>query len=1131
MSTLSLKRLVVKLSGKATLQTVLIVPFVLQVFAAVGIVGYLSFRNSQRAVKDLAGQLMGEVSNRIEQNLRTYLQTPHQINQSKLDAVKLGFVNMKGLSAWEKYLWRQVQLYPYINFTSIANPDGEYRTGEKMSNGTLLINASGPSTGFDFYSYNTNDRGDRTTVAALVKNFDIRQHPSYAYAALEAKPTWSSVYVSFLEPTLILSALQPVYNSQKQLEGVLIAALRLDSIGQFLNSLKIGKSGQTFIIERNGTLLATSTPEKPFRTQNGKKELFKVTESSDAVTQTTAKYLESHFKNLHQITKAQQINVDINGQYKFLKILPFQDGKGLDWLIVVVVPEADFMEQIHASNRTTMLLSLAALAMATVVGIFTSRWIIKPILKLKDAAIALSEGQFDKTVNLARSDELGVLAAAFNSMAAQLQASFTALETKNTELQRLDKLKDEFLANTSHELRTPLNGIIGIAESLIDGATGQLPEPTNFNLALISSSGKRLSSLINDILDFSQLKHKTIVLQIKPVGMREIVSVVLTLSQPLVGKKKLQLINSVAPELPTIAADENRLQQILYNLIGNAIKFTESGTVEISAELVTGNAQSPPNSQLAITVSDTGIGIGEDKLERIFESFEQGDGSTAREYGGTGLGLTVAQQLVELHGGKIWVSSTVGVGSKFTFTLPVSQIQPEFSSRQPRLTEGYRILITPEFAPESSIINSQVLAKSEFRESEKLKILVVDDEPINIHVIINSLSLEKYEITQASNGLEALNLIQSGFKPDLILLDVMMPQMTGYEVCREVRKKYSPLEMPILMLTAKNQTTDLVEAFNLEANDYVTKPFIKKELLARINTQIRLAKLSAAYARFVPHDFISLLEKPSIIEVKLGENQERDMTVLFADIRSFTALSENMTPPENFAFINTYLEKISPAIRRNNGFIDKYIGDAVMALFPRSSSDGVRAAIDMQKEVNIYNQQRQNNGLFPIAIGIGLHAGNLMLGTIGERERMESTVIADAVNLASRLEGLTKVYGAGIIVSGAIIERLDDPKKYNYRFVDRVTVKGKRNAVSVFEVYDTETEQSIVLKQQTAEVFQEALNFYYQQKFVVAQKVFQNILQINPDDRVAMLYFKRSRKYRMYGAPDGWSGVEISTEK
>ncbi|MEO6861986.1 MAG: ATP-binding protein [Microcoleus sp.] len=1129
MSTFSLQRLAAKLSGKTTLQTVLIVPFLLQVFAAVGIVGYLSYKNSQRAVNDLADQLMGEVSNRIEQNLRTYLQTPHQINQSKLDAVKLGFVNMKDLSAWEKYLWRQVQLYPYINFTSIANLNGEYRSGEKMSDGTLLINASGPSTKFNFYSYNTNDTGDRTKVSATIKNFDIRQNPFYKDAALAAKPTWSSVDISLLEPTLIVSALQPVYN-KKQLEGVLITALRLDSIGKFLNSIKIGKSGQTFIIERKGTLLATSTSEKPFRTKNGKKEQFQVKESSDLVTQSTAKYLASHFRDLQQITKAQQINFAINGKQQFLKVLPFQDGKGLDWLIVVVVPEADFMEQIHAGNRTTVLLCLAALGIATVLGILTSRWITQPILKLKDAAIALSEGQFDKTVKLDRSDELGVLAAAFNSMAARLQASFSALETKNTELQRLDKLKDEFLGNTSHELRTPLNGIIGIAESLIDGATGQLPETTNFNLALISASGKRLSSLIDDILDFSQLKHKTIELQIKSVDLREVVSVILTLSQPLVGKKNLQLINSVAAELPPIAADENRLEQILYNLIGNAIKFTESGTVEISAALVTGNEQSSSNSQLAITVSDTGIGIPEDKLEQIFESFEQADGSTAREYGGTGLGLAVAKQLVELHGSKISVSSTLGVGSQFTFTLPVSDSQPEFSSRQSRLTEGDRILSTPGFDPQSSLINSSLTAESDLIEGGKIQVLVVDDEPINIQVITNNLALENYAITQANSGREALNLIESGFKPDLILLDVMMPLMTGYEVCREVRKKYSALEMPILMLTAKNQTTDLVEAFNSEANDYITKPFIKKELLARIKTQISFAKLNAAYGRFVPHDFINLLERPSIIEVKLGDNQEKDMTVLFADIRDFTALSEQMTPAENFAFLNSYLGRISPAIRENNGFIDKYIGDAVMALFPRSPSDGVRAAIDMQKELNIYNEEREKNGLFRIAIGIGLHAGTLMLGTIGERERMESTVIADAVNLASRLEGLTKVYGAGILVSGAIIDRLDDPETYNYRFVDRVTAKGKTTAVSVFEVYDTETEKSIVLKQQTAEVFQEALNLYYQKKFVAAQKLFENILEINPDDLVATLYFKRSRKYRMYGVPEGWSGVEATEQ-
>ncbi len=1132
MSTFSLNRLAAKLSPKATLQTVLIVPFVLQVFAAVGIVGYLSFKNSQKAVNDLADQLMGEVSNRIEQNLITYLQTPHQINQSKLDALKLGFVNIKDLPAWEKYLWRQVQLYPYINFTSFANRNGEYRTGEKMSNGTLLINASGPSTKFNFYSYNTNDSGDRTKLAATIKNFDIRQNPLYKDASVAGKTTWSSIDVSLLEPTLLISALQPVYNNQKQLDGVLITALRLDSIGQFLNSLKIGKSGQTFIIERKGTLLATSTAEKPFRNKNGKKQHFQVKESSDIVTQSTAKYLESNFRDLQQITESQLIHFEINGKQQFLKVIPFQDGKGLDWLIVVVVPEADFMEQINAGNRTTILLCLAALAIATVIGICTSRWITKPILKLKDAARDLSQGQFDRTVKLDRSDELGVLATAFNSMAAQLQTSFSALEAKNTQLQQLDKLKDEFLANTSHELRTPLNGIIGIAESLIDGATGKLPETTNFNLALIASSGKRLASLINDILDFSQIKHKTLELQTKSVNLREIVFVILKLCQPLVGTKNLQLINSVAPELPPIAADENRLEQILYNLIGNAIKFTESGTVEISAALITSHEESSPNPQLAITVSDTGIGIPEHKLEQIFESFEQADGSTAREYGGTGLGLTVAKKLVELHGGKISVSSSVGVGSQFIFTLPVSESQPEISSKQPGLTEGEEILLAPELDSESSLVHSTLSAKNELiEEGEQIKVLVVDDEPINIQVIANNLALENYAITQAINGREALNLIESGFKPDLILLDVMMPQMTGYEVCRAVRQQYSPLEMPILMLTAKNQTSDLVEAFNSEANDYITKPFIKKELLARIKTQISLAKLNAAYGKFVPHDFLKLLERPSIIEVKLGDNQEKNMTVLFADIRSFTVLSEQMTPAENFAFINSYLGRVSPAIRENNGFIDKYIGDAVMALFPTSPSDGVRAAIDMQKELSIYNEQREQNGLLRIAIGIGLHAGNLMLGTIGERERMESTVISDAVNLASRLEGLTKVYGSGILVSGEIIDRLDDSETYNYRFVDRVTVKGKTTAVSVFEIYDAETENSILLKQQTAEIFQEALNFYYQKKFVAAQKVFENILEINPDDLVATLYFKRSRKYRMYGVPEGWSGVEDWAEK
>ncbi|HEY9710947.1 MAG TPA: response regulator, partial [Oculatellaceae cyanobacterium] len=406
---------------------------------------------------------------------------------------------------------------------------------------------------------------------------------------------------------------------------------------------------------------------------------------------------------------------------------------------------------------------------------------------------------------------------------------------------------------------------------------------------------------------------------------------------------------------------------------------------------------------------------------------------------------------------------------------------------------------------------------------------IVDDEPVNLQVLANNLSLEHYAITQANNGLEALEIIERGFQPDLVLLDVMMPRMTGYEVCKKLRERFLAIELPIVMLTAKNQTSDLVEGFIAGANDYITKPFSKNELLARIKTHIRLAKINAAYGRFVPHDFLRFLGYESIVDVKLGDHVKKDMTILFSDIRSFTTLSEGMTPEENFNFINSFLSRVSPVIRAHNGFIDKYIGDAVMALFPESADDAVRGAIAMQKQLFLYNEHRQNNGYVPIAIGIGLHTGSLMLGTIGEQERMESTVISDAVNLASRLEGLTKLYGAGILISGQTLTYLDSSQNYGYRFVDRVRVKGKQAPVAVFEVYDGDEELLKQLKTQTKSNFEKAVFLYFQQEFAQAQEIFQDILQINPQDKAAVLYVKRCEKSQKYGGQEEWEDVEVLT--
>ena len=342
-------------------------------------------------------------------------------------------------------------------------------------------------------------------------------------------------------------------------------------------------------------------------------------------------------------------------------------------------------------------------------------------------------------------------------------------------LRRLDRLKDDFLANTSHELRTPLNGIIGLTESLIDGATGPLPEQTRHNLSMIASSGRRLTNLVNDVLDFSKLKHKDIQLRTKPLDMRSVVEVVLMLSQHLVGNKDVRIVNQIEADLPAADADEDRVQQILYNLVGNAVKFTEAGTVSVSARV--------ENEYLAVTVSDTGIGIPEDKLGSVFESFEQADGSIAREYGGTGLGLAVTRQLTELHSGDIRVESEFEKGSHFTFTLPISKEKAEATEAADIIVKHTRIAELAGKSEEMESIAPDIPAEH-FKEEPKehlYKILIVDDEAVNLQFLANQLSLENYAITRADNGDEALSAIKDQAF-DLVLLDVMMPRMSGYEV-------------------------------------------------------------------------------------------------------------------------------------------------------------------------------------------------------------------------------------------------------------------------------------------------------------------------------------------------------------
>ncbi len=291
-----------------------------------------------------------------------------------------------------------------------------------------------------------------------------------------------------------------------------------------------------------------------------------------------------------------------------------------------------------------------------------------------------------------------------------------------------------------------------------------------------------------------------------------------------------------------------------------------------------------------------------------------------------------------------------------------------------------------------------------------------------------------------------------------------------------------------------------------------------------------LSKTNVAYDRFVPHEFLSYLKKQSIIDVQLSDSIEKQMTVLFSDIRNFTRLSEDMTPEENFMFINSYYGVMGPVVRKNQGFVDKYIGDGMMALFDRTE-DAVRAATEMLERLKEYNRNSSKERPEPIRIGIGLHKGKLRLGTVGEVNRMDGTVISDAVNLASRIEGLTKLYGAQILITETIYRGIEEMDKYRIRVMDKVKVSGRQEPITIYEIFNGDPENIQKLKIVLKKDFEQAIALYQVREFEKAIQLFKQYLTKFPEDKPAQLYLKRCERYAAEGVPDDWNGTFVLYQK
>ncbi len=487
----------------------------------------------------------------------------------------------------------------------------------------------------------------------------------------------------------------------------------------------------------------------------------------------------------------------------------------------------------------------------------------KPIITLSAASAAIAKGDLEYPIPIQGNDELAVLAKSFAEMRDairekielivqqknSLEGNLKIIEQKNEELQALDKMKDEFLAKTSHELRSPLHGIVGIAEAMMLADPESKIEQEKYHISMIISNGRRLHKLINDLLDFYKIREFGIQLQLEPVTLNQMVEAILSFCRPAIGKKNLQLINEIPADLPPVLADKSRLEQVFFNLVDNAIKFTDTGQISISAELI-------PDNRVLISVNDTGIGIPANQQDNIFNVFSQGNESISNTYQGIGLGLSIAKSLVDLHGSDLILDSKEGKGSRFSFALRVAT-EKEYIALAP--TGANMIISTPDYYS-MELSNNQAIhplvshseqlqndfSKLEGSEND-FRIMVIDDELVNLETLRVCLTLVNYEVILETGGEAALKTMQKN-PPDLVLLDLMMPGMNGFEVCRRIREQWDLVTLPVIILSAKSQLKDLEKGFQVGANDYLIKPFQPKEILIRVHTQL-LAKTAVGHLR------------------------------------------------------------------------------------------------------------------------------------------------------------------------------------------------------------------------------------------------------------------------------------------
>lgn len=715
--------------SRLPLRWVLVAPFVFQISAAVGLTGYLSLQNGQKAVNNLVTQLNQEVSDRVLQHLDTFAMTSRRTAMITHREIERGRIRPSDRRSMLSFFWQQAKIQE-VGFVLYGDRQGRFRSaGVEFNDGTVSVGEVDPETyqNRDVYSYWADDQGYSNQLRKVIKDYQFQTEDWYAKTLKVSRPNWSGIYNWQADPyPLAVAASIPLLNQRGEVVASVAAESRLSQISEFLRKLSFSRSGRIFVLERSGFLVANSDVSDPFTVENHLPKRIKGEESPDPLIRAAAQYLQSEFQPLNAINDSAQRSFDYAGEKQFLRIVPWKDEWGLDWLVVVVVPESTFMAQIHENTRNTVLLCLAALAIATLLGLYTTRWIAQPILQLSQASRLIAQGDFDHKSSESFVRELNDLGQCFNQMAEQLEQSFVELEDANSQLeerieQRTEALRStlselhqtqaqmiqsekmsalgQMVAGIAHEFNNPVSFIQGNVEPAKRYAEDLLwllslyqqayPHPSeeiraaieSVDLDFISadltkllqsmrSGSDRIAAIVLSLRNFSRLDESAV----KTVDLHEGIENTLMLLQhrfrATTDRSEIQVVRNYG-NLPKVECHAGQMNQVFMNLLTNAIDALEQKNQNQSFHnisnciMITTNVI--PHSRVQVIIEDNGIGMCETVKQQIFNPFY-----TTKPVGkGTGLGLSVSYQIVtEAHRGKLMCHSTLGEGTQFVIEIP-----------------------------------------------------------------------------------------------------------------------------------------------------------------------------------------------------------------------------------------------------------------------------------------------------------------------------------------------------------------------------------------------------------------------------------------------------------------------------